>query len=159
MASTFLVFKCRQYCRHLYGKHMKVRLLERIMLAQKHGTMPKENDLSAYVASIGSYLNRLLNTKQGNSQANPDLGMPDLTNFAQYGGADVEALETSMSSTISRFEPRLRDVEVHYMPEKNTSFNMAFSLTAKIQHEGTLIPVIFETILLPDGRIEIQGYA
>lgn len=144
---------------HLPGQKMKVRLLERLMTAQKQGPQPKENDLSAYVASIGSYLDRILNTKQGNSLCNPDLGMPDITNFAQYGGAEVEALETSMSETISRFEPRLRDVEVRYMPEKNTSFNMAFSLTAKIQHEGTLIPVIFETILLPDGRIEIQGYA
>ena len=41
------------------------------MLAQKHGAQPRENDLPAYVASIGSYLGRLLNTKQGNSQAIP----------------------------------------------------------------------------------------
>jgi type VI secretion system protein len=138
---------------------MEERLLERLMRAQKGEKQAEGSSLSRHVASIGHYLGLLLNTKQGNSQANPDLGMPDLTNFAHFGGAEVESLEAVMSSTISRYEPRLHNVEVHYVPEQNTTFDMAFSLSANILHEGTFIPVLFETILLPDGRIEIRGYA
>ncbi|MDO5536423.1 MAG: type VI secretion system baseplate subunit TssE [Desulfovibrionaceae bacterium] len=138
---------------------MEGRLLERIMNAERPGAQQQGNALTRHVSSVGSYLGRLLNTRQGSTAIAPDMGLPDITNFAHVGGEEVETLENLMESIIARYEPRLHDVQVKYKPESNSAFSMAFSLSAKVDNEGTLVPVLFETILLPDGRIEIRGYA
>lgn len=138
---------------------MEERLLERIMNAERPGHTRTGSTLANKVGSVGRYLGRLLNTRQGSSEITPDMGLPDITNFAHMGGEEVETLERVMASVISRYEPRLVDVQVRYNPESNSSFSMAFSLSARIDNEGSLVPVLFETILMPDGRIEIRGYA
>ncbi len=138
---------------------MEERLLERIMNAERPRQRPRGGALADKVGSVGRYLGRLLNTRQGSTAAAPDMGLPDITNFAHMGGEEVETLERAMATVISRYEPRLVDVQVRYNPEANSAFSMAFSLSARIENEGTLVPVLFETVLMPDGRIEIRGYA
>ncbi len=138
---------------------MEERLLERIMNAERPGQTRGGSPLARKVGSVGRYLGRLLNTRQGSTETAPDLGLPDITNFAHMGGEEVETLERAMADVISRYEPRLVDVQVRYNPEANSAFSMAFSLSARIDSEGSLVPVLFETVLMPDGRIEIRGYA
>ncbi len=137
---------------------MEGRLLERIMSAERPRTQ-QGNSLAERVASVGRYLGRLLNTRQGSTWTAPDMGLPDITNFSYIGGEEVEELENLMATNISRYEPRLCEVLVRYKPQANSAFSMAFALTAKMENEGRLVPVLFETVLMPDGRIEIRGYA
>ena len=138
---------------------MQGPLLQRIMNAERPGRQPRDA-LTEQIDSIGSYLGRLLNTRQGSASIAPDLGLPDITNFTRlHGGEDVHAIEALIEGVISRYEPRLQDVQVRHEPSAGTAFTLAFSLSAKMDNEGTLLPVLFETILLPDGRIDIKGYA
>lgn len=139
---------------------MEERLMERIINLEKGVSPQRKDSLAARIASIGNYLGRLLNTREGSAAIAPDLGLPDITNFTQtFGGEQVRRLEESMSAVISRYEPRLHDVQIRYQPDDNTAFSLAFSLSARVENEGELVPVLFETILLPDGRIEVRGYA
>lgn len=139
---------------------MEGRLLERIMRAEEGRKKDAEDAFAARLASISSYLGRILNTRQGSSPATPDLGMPDLVNFAQsFGGEQVRELEETIASTIARYEPRLRDVRVNHRPEAASPFVLTFELSARVESGNGLTPVFFETLLLPDGRIEVKGYA
>ncbi|WP_165067347.1 type VI secretion system baseplate subunit TssE [Desulfovibrio sp. ZJ200] len=137
------------------------RLLERIMAAERGRRLSPEADgPETLLASVGVYLSRLLNTRQGSTPAAPELGLPDITHFVQAaGGERMRDLEEMMAAVISRYEPRLRDVEVRHSPEAGAPFTLAFTLSGKVRRNDTLLPVVFETLLRPDGRIEVKGYA
>lgn len=137
------------------------RLLERIIAAGRSGRIAQDGGgLETLLASVGAYLSRLLNTRQGSAPAAPELGLPDITNFVQAaGGEGVRDLEEMMAAAISRYEPRLRDVEVRHRPDGEDPFILAFTLSGKVRRDGALLPVVFETLLRPDGRIEVRGYA
>lgn len=139
---------------------MEGRLLERIMRAEEDRKMGAEDVFAARLASISSYLGRILNTRQGSSPATPDLGMPDITDLVRsFGGEQIRDIEEAIATTIARFEPRLRDVRVSHRPEADSAFVLTFELSARVESSNGLTPVFFETLLLPDGRIEVKGYA
>ncbi len=139
---------------------MEGRLLERIMQAEDGRKKDTEDAFTARLASISGYLGRILNTRQGSAPATPDLGMPDITDFVRsFGGERVRELEDTIAAAITRFEPRLRNIRVSYRPEADSPFVLTFELSAGVESGNGLVPVFFETLLLPDGRIEVKGYA
>ncbi|MGF1742450.1 type VI secretion system baseplate subunit TssE [Vibrio profundum] len=133
------------------------RLLERV----RHRSAPliptSDTRQEQLTRSISHYLVKLLNTQQGNAQISCDFGMPDLNHY-RYGGGikDINAFQRVIIDTIKRFEPRVADVMVNFVPQQSNPLGMVFHIDAKIQLENEQIALVFETVLGADGRIRVD---
>ena len=105
-----------------------------------------------------SYLRQIMNSKQGNALTAPDFGVPDFTNMSTHEGNDsVMEIERAITETITNYEPRLTRVKVTNATEGAQATLVQFKIEASVIADGKTIPVVFETILTPNGRIEINA--
>ncbi|WP_108650360.1 type VI secretion system baseplate subunit TssE [Dongshaea marina] len=130
------------------------RLLERI----RYGENPDGHDseLVRLSSSVTRYLSRMLNTQQGSALTVPDFGMPDL-NQVRFGEGleNLRGLERVIADLILRYEPRVERVQVEFIPQETDRLSLVFKIRAGIRYENNLVPVVFETVLGPDGRISV----
>lgn len=71
--------------------------------------------------------------------------------YGQY----INDMEESLRNTITQFEPRLSGVEVKHIEEDGEKTVMHFRIEAELtEHSET--PVLFETVINPNGKIVIQ---
>ncbi len=132
------------------------RLLERIRLMEEDPDRRDTVEAGQVIKSILSYLRMILNTRQGNAQIAPDFGVPDFTSMIGATGLDaVRDIEASMTEVILKFEPRLENVNITFIPDEDMPLSLQFKLHAKLALEGQEMPVVFETVLDPDGRINV----
>lgn len=132
------------------------RLLERLRAIEQDPDWRGESDPKAAVASVLGHLGKILNTRQGSAPIAPDFGVPDFTAIASSFGLDsVPEIEGAITGVIKKYEPRLTDVQVGFEPQPDKPFTIVFKLSARVAVEGRQTPVVFETILNPDGRITV----
>lgn len=133
------------------------RLLERIRFMEKDPDWRDAAEPGQVVKSILGHLRMILNTRQGNAQIAPDFGVPDFTSMIGATGLDaVRDIEESMTEVILKYEPRLENVRIEFIPEDDMPLSLQFKLQAKLKLEGQDMPVVFETVLDPDGRIMVK---
>lgn len=135
---------------------MQERLLERIGHLETPGDVSAQTAVSREVNSIIQHLVRLLNTRQGSVSIAEDYGVPDMTNIP---GSNIQESKTHMETTIQevimRYEPRLKQVRLIMEEDDNRQFSLKFRLEAKLA-EREDIPVIFETVVSTDGKINVS---
>lgn len=133
------------------------RLLERVRAIDEKPDWRGESDPKAAVASVLGHLGKILNTRQGSVPIAMELGMPDFTSITSSLNADsLPEMAETIGSIISKYEPRLTDVKVDAEPLPDKSFMVGFKLAAKVRVDNHEIPVVFETILNPDGHISVM---
>ncbi len=88
-------------------------LLERLRRGEPAGSRSVQQSTEELHASILDHLGRLLNTRQDDSAAFRDYGLPSLCDV-DTGGRALE-LRQSLEETIRRYEPRLANVRVEYV--------------------------------------------
>ncbi len=132
------------------------RLLERVRAIDDDPDWRGETDPKLAIASVLGHLVKILNTRQGSALIATELGMPDFTSITSSLSADAlpEMAET-IRNIIAKYEPRLAEVEVAVDPLNKKSFMVGFKLDAKVRVDGREIPVVFETVLNPDGHISV----
>ena len=109
------------------------------------------------MGSVLKHLQRILNTRQGSVPIAPDYGMPDFTNIdSTFGPSDVPIMERTLASVISKYEPRLSDVQVRFTPAPDRPLTAVFTLSARLLLPDAATPVLFETVLNPDGHIQVS---
>jgi type VI secretion system protein len=134
----------------------KERLLERIAhIDEDPSYRPDSVDADLELQSILKYVQNILSTKQGSATIAYDFGIPDITNFHNKSyGEYIKEMEDSLIQTILKYEPRLKNVNVTYTKEENKTTVMHFKIEAQlVDYED--IPVIFETVINPDGKVAI----
>ncbi|CCO24155.1 type VI secretion system baseplate subunit TssE [Maridesulfovibrio hydrothermalis] len=132
------------------------RLLERIRYMEQEPDSRDTAEPGQVVKSILDYLRMILNTRQGNAQIAPDFGVPDFTSMIGSTGLDaVRDIEESMTEVILKYEPRLENVKIEFIPEEDMPLSLQFKLQAKLALDDQEVPVVFETVLDPDGRIMV----
>lgn len=89
------------------------RLLERLRRGELAGARSAHQSAEKVYSSVHEHLQRLLNTRQGESAAFPDYGLPCLCDVDKSGRA-IE-LRQQIEQTIRRYEPRLSEVRVDYV--------------------------------------------
>ena len=144
----------------MQSKRLLERVTDREIQWRKTGavSLTGADDLHVLIQSIGAYLTKLLNTRQGSVPQAPDFGMPDLTDLAQsFGGEALATVEATLVRVIERYEPRLRNVTVRYLPDATRPFSASFAVQGAIIQGNASVPVAYETHIAPDGRITIQG--
>jgi type VI secretion system lysozyme-like protein len=96
----------------------QVRFLKRIAHLQnsKQGSVPKVSFEEQLLIDI----ERLLNSRQGNTLINPNMGLPDLQGqFQSHGTPDLDTLTDHIRYQLTEFEPRLLKFSVFLDEENN----------------------------------------
>ncbi len=133
------------------------RLLERLRAVEDNPGWRGESDPKTAVFSVLDHLAKILNTRQGSAPIAEDYGMPDFTSIAVSYGADaLPDIERALSGVIGKYEPRLTSVKVSFEARPQNPFMIAFKLSAMVSVEGREMPVVFETVLNPDGHITVK---
>ena len=132
-------------------------LLER--LADPRGDRPLTitENTQQLADSILRHLQKMLNTRQGHVLTQPEYGIPDVTEFIQTLPDMVNEVRSAIRNSIEKFEPRLRNVEVAFVPSEGAGLSLRFEITAELVTEKEDASVWFETSVSPSGHIDVRG--
>jgi type VI secretion system protein len=131
------------------------RLLERIRVREQDPARRGGEDPRRMTDSVLEHLQRILNTKQGNVPIADDYGTPDLLDFMQSYPDSLRVLERIIRQVIQKYEPRLTAVRVNYVEQTEDALSLYFQINAKLTADMKT-PVFFETLVDPDGKINIK---
>jgi type VI secretion system protein len=132
-------------------------LLERLADPAGYRSLTVMDNTQELADSILRHLRKMLNTRQGHALIQPEYGMPDVTEFIQSLPEMVEVVQRGIRNSIEKFEPRLRNVTVSYLPSSDVATNLRFEITAELVTDQEEASVWFETAVTPTGQIEIKG--
>ncbi|RFA29857.1 hypothetical protein CAI21_08460 [Alkalilimnicola ehrlichii] len=76
-------------------------------------SLGERHDAESTVRSIRDHLTRLLNSRSGVLQHLPDYGMPDVPSLYSELPYSLEDFAAAVQHVITRYEPRLKHVQVH----------------------------------------------
>jgi len=134
------------------------RLLERIRMMEESPEKRLDTDSGTMVNSVLEHLIRVLNTKQGSVDIDPEFGVPDITNISSsFSAESVPELETAIKKVIENYEPRLKDIAVRFSAQEDDLLALRFSITAKLVTDDKSKPIIFETIVDSDGQVKVKS--
>jgi type VI secretion system protein len=133
------------------------RLLERLRSMEENPETRVERNLPRLINSVIGHLQRLLNTHQGSVPIAEDYGVPDITNAPGEGFLEAtQRIERTLQQVIMKYEPRLTNVRMNLISEKDDVLNLRFKM------EGVLVPdrstrVVFETVVSSDGKVNVSS--
>ena len=81
---------------------------------------------------------------------------PDFTDFKSAYPDTYRDLERSLRQTIQKYEPRLTSVRVKFVPQDDDMLTVSFQIMARLILEGRKDPIVFESILDADGKINVR---
>jgi type VI secretion system protein len=131
-------------------------LLERLALASSDAGRTIRLDGGALAESVVEHLKKMLNTRQGEGLTVPDYGIPALADVRQNHPDSIVQLQHAIQDSIERYEPRLRDVSVKYIPYEEDPFQIRFEVNARLVSEGQQFPFRAETMLDASGRASVR---
>lgn len=132
-------------------------LLERLSAPAGIRPLTVAENTQELADSILRHLRKMLNTRQGHVLTQPEYGMPDVTEFIQDLPVMVEVVQQGIRNSIERFEPRVRNVSVLYVPSEQGAEDIQFEVTAELVTERGDASVLFKTAVLPTGQIKVRG--
>ncbi len=133
-----------------------LRLLERLRLYEENPDYRGMWNVDTVKASVLNHLNSLLNTRQGSAMIAVDLGMPDFTNMVRsFDDMTCDTLAADIKSVLEKYEPRLTDVRIEVLPRDDKVLKMKFKVEGKLRLSRGNMEISFETIVDPEGRIEL----
>jgi type VI secretion system protein len=108
------------------------------------------------VDSVLGHLRRMFNVRQGSVPAAPTYGLPDFNDLVfQFPDAIVQ-IQRAIRICIEQYEPRLHNVRVHYVEDKDDPLHLRFEIRAELVVETERAPVYFETALDASGRASVR---
>ena len=131
------------------------RLLERLRRWEAEPLSRGREDPKRTIDSVVRHLQRLLNTHQGSVEIAADYGIPDFMHFLQGGPKAALDVETAIRDVIEKYEPRLTGVRVRYIALEDGMPTLRFQIQARLSVDAK--SVLLETIVGPDGRIQVKG--
>jgi type VI secretion system protein len=135
------------------------RLLERIRRFEADPDRRGTTDPNEVVQSILAHLRKILNARQGSALIADDYGVPDFTDLAATFSSDkVRDLVRSVKTVINKYEPRLSSVKVESETQMEHYLELHFKIDgALIMGDQVEVPVSFETIIDPSGKIKVTA--
>lgn len=133
------------------------RLIERIRAWEKDPDMRDREDPRKVIDSVLSHLKKILNTRQGSVQIASDYGVPDFIDLMSSYSDALRDIERSLKHTIQKYEPRLTMVKVKFEPQDDESLTLRFKIVARMLTREEKIPVLFESYVSSDGKVNIRS--
>jgi type VI secretion system protein len=132
------------------------RLLERIRAWEKDPSRRSREDPGKVTDSVIGYLQRILNTKQGNVPIAGDYGLPDFSDLVYAFPESIRDIEKAIRQAIQKYEPRLKTVRINYVQQEEDVLTLRFQIIAKLSSESKT-QVLFETVIDSEGKVNIKG--
>ncbi|PKF50032.1 type VI secretion system baseplate subunit TssE [Enterovibrio nigricans] len=131
------------------------RLLERIELGEPKSSYEKMVSHQHLIESIHIHLAELLNTHTGNAMIDGDYGLPDFNDVLATNANLVRTIQKNIQETIERFEPRLKNIEVHYRMDMHSPLQLNFSISGEVFHNGDTVPMSINVFMGVDGQFNV----
>ncbi|MBN1636431.1 MAG: type VI secretion system baseplate subunit TssE [Deltaproteobacteria bacterium] len=132
------------------------RLLERLRSQSRDPGRRARQDPKKIVDSVLVHLQRILNTRQGSVLIAEDYGVPDFTDTLRNYPESVREMERSIRQMIQKYESRLRSIRVNFLPPDEDQLYLRFQITAQLALDGEKVPVLFESLVGMDGRVDVK---
>jgi type VI secretion system protein len=107
-------------------------------------------------ASITAHLRHLLNTRQGDSEAAPDYGVPDFTDYLHNFPGGLSDMQVAIQTAIEKYEPRLNQVSVKPVSLSPHALTLQFEVRARLAASPS-DTATFATHVYRGGRVSITS--
>lgn len=101
------------------------------------------------VLSVLDNMQRILNCRAGTLSHLPDYGLPDMSKILQGMPGTAHSLQTTLSNTLLKYEPRLKSLNVVLLAQ-STPGHLEYGIDAELKEFGL---VHFGTAFMPEGRV------
>ena len=113
-------------------------------------------DLDALMTSVRRQLARLLNSRHGLCEAQPDYGLPALTDLVVGSSDYILAVQKAIQTAIEKYEPRLRRVRVTPVEDDEHGRSLAFRVDATLIGRTGEHRVCYETMMGGEGQFNVS---
>lgn len=131
------------------------RLLERIELGESKNCYEKVVSHKHLIESIHLHLADLLNTHAGNAMIDNEYGLPDFNDVLSNNTNLVRNIQQNIRTSIEKFEPRLKNVEVHYRQDNHNPLQLGFGIGGEVMHNGGKVPMSINIFMGVDGQFNV----
>jgi type VI secretion system protein len=108
--------------------------------------------------SVRDNLARLLNSRQGMSEALPDYGLPAMADLTFGGGDDARRVEEAIRMAVEKYEPRLRRIRVSPVVHEDAGqhrHSLSFRIDATLRGASGEHRVWYETEVRGTGEFDV----
>ena len=106
--------------------------------------------------AVIEHLRNLVATRQTSALSAPDYGMPDILETLHSYPKTVTALAEALSHAIRKYEPRLTNVRVTYVPDPRGDLILRYDVSAQlVGSDERKTPITFETRIDASRRVSI----
>lgn len=131
-------------------------LFDRLRAPERGGQRSVQHRTEQVYDSILKHLQQLLNTRQGDSAAVPDYGIPALTDVDYASRA--EEMRREIERAIRTYEPRLEGVRVRCVdPDPLDPLRIRFEIDARLATSEEQVGVRFSTVVDGGGAWKVAG--
>ncbi len=106
------------------------------------------------VSSVVDHLRVMLNTRQGESATVPDFGLVDFSDVCHNMPEAIGAIQQSIRATILKYEPRLKNVSVRFVPSEDPLV-VRFEVVARLADARRSV-VRLRTALTAGGHVQVD---
>lgn len=107
------------------------------------------------IKSIMDHLCRLFSSRSGSIPHLPDYGLPDFSEVYRMTSEGTQRLQNALKLTVEKYEPRLKNIQVELVENKDKSSRICFILSGEVA-KGTTIKL--QTTLSNNQLPEITTY-
>jgi type VI secretion system protein len=116
----------------------------------------------ALMQSVKVNLQQMLNVREGSVSALPDYGMPDFNDLVYEFPDAIYQLQVAIKRFLLKYEPRLDDVLVNYVPDSSQPLQLKYRVSVQIhQNRQAEDPqndtFEFETVITGSGQAFISA--
>lgn len=107
------------------------------------------------IRSVLENVRRLLNAREGTSEARPDYGMPPPSEIVHAFPHAIGRVQRHIKASLEHFEPRLENVDVLHLEGKDP-LSIRFQLSAQIKTAAGHTWQSFLIRYTPSGRVIVR---
>lgn len=120
-------------------------------LLSRLSTGRRQNDT---VSSVVDHLRDMLNTPQGEAVTVPDYGLVNFADVCHNMPEAIGAIQQSIRATILKYEPRLKNVSVRFVPSEDP-LQVRFEVVARLNDTRRSV-VRLRTAMSSGGHMTVE---
>ena len=131
-------------------------LLDRLDHDVKPASYSTQFDWSTMLGSVITNVQNMLNTRLGSVKGLEEYGMPDFNDVVNQFPDAISRICYAIRDFLERYEPRLQQVYVYYLPDPDQPLLLKFAVEASLRHRGQTSKVAFDTVLTGAGQATVR---
>jgi type VI secretion system protein len=129
-------------------------LLDRLEYPSPPGSRELPGDIDGVMDSVREHLQVMLNTRHGCSMTVPDFGTTDFSDVTK-GPHSVHRIREDILRSIVKYEPRLTEVEVDFVPPEEDDLTLHFDIKARVVTKDQSGSAVFHSVVETSGEVKV----